>query len=150
MKKWLLSYKTTLVVAFYSLNVQDHSISQESLSDLNDLISGAQEDLEDQLDAVNRAGEGSRTIFGTDTSRPEFNLTVARNEVGVGAVSSSGVHSAQTLQGLLHSRTPELALALQALQTQLTNIRSEAVQAVLNDIPAEQNPEGPQPPLIVF
>lgn len=95
----------------------------------------------------NRAGEGSRTIFGTDTSQPEFNLTVAGNEVGVGAVSSAGVYSAQTLQALLqHSRTPELALALQALQTQPTNIRSEAVQAVLNDISAERNPDGLQSP----
>ena len=95
----------------------------------------------------NRAGEGSRAIFGTDTSQPAFNLTVARNEVGVGAVSSAGVHSAQTLQALLqHSRTPDLALALQALQTQSPNVRGEAVQAVLNDISAERGQAGLSPP----
>lgn len=173
---------------------QDHSVTQESLSDLRDLIGGTKEDLEDQLDAVrqtisvadvslrrvleedqarlqssldsiaqtqrvaettrpqvtiedNRAGKGSRTIFGTDTSQPAFNLTVARNEAGVGAVSSAGVHSPQTLQALLqHSRTPDLALALQALQTQSRKVRGEAVQAVLNDISAERNQAGLQPP----
>lgn len=173
---------------------QDHSATQESLCDLKDLISGAKEDLEDQLDTVrhtisaadaslrglleedqarlqsslesiaqaqqiadttrpkvtieeNCAGEGSRAIFGTDTSQPGFNLTVARNEVAVGAVSSAGVHSAQTLQALLqHSRTPDLALALQALQTQSPNVRGEAAQVVLNDISAERGQAGLQPP----
>jgi hypothetical protein len=95
----------------------------------------------------NRAGEGSRAIFGTDTSQPVFNLTVARNEVAVGAVSSAGVHSAQTMQALLqHSRTPDLALALQALQTQTPNVRGEAVQTVLNDISAKRNQAGLHPP----
>ncbi|RAR13367.1 hypothetical protein DDE83_003230 [Stemphylium lycopersici] len=193
-KNRLSSYKTTLVVAFQSTNSQDHSATQESLCDLKDLISGAKEDLEDQLDTVrhtisaadaslrglleedqarlqsslesiahaqqiadttrpkvtieeNCAGEGSRAIFGTDTSQPGFNLTVARNEVAVGAVSSAGVHSAQTLQALLqHSRTPDLALALQALQTQSPNVRGEAVQVVLNDISAERGQAGLQPP----
>ncbi|KAJ4383784.1 hypothetical protein N0V86_000627 [Didymella sp. IMI 355093] len=193
-KKRLSSYKTTLVVAFQSVNIQDHSATQESLGDLKDLISGTKEDLEDQLDAVrqsisvadaslrgvleedqaclqssldsiaraqrvadttrpqvtiedNRAGEGSRAVFGTDTSQPGFNLTVARNEVAVGAVSSAGVHSSQTLQALLqHSQTPNLALALQALQTQAPNVRSEAVQAVLNDTSAERNQACLQPP----
>jgi hypothetical protein len=95
----------------------------------------------------NRAGEGSRTIFGMDTSQPAFNLTVARNEAGVGAVSSAGIYSPQTLQALLqHTRTPDLALALQALRTQAPDVRGEAVQAVLNDISAERNQAGPHPP----
>jgi hypothetical protein len=73
----------------------------------------------------NRAGQGSRAIFGTDTSQPGFSLTVARNEAGVGAVSSAGVYSPQTLQSLLqHSRIPDLALALHALQTQSTSVRN--------------------------
>lgn len=171
---------------------QDHSVTQESLGDLKDLISGTKEDLEDQLDVVrqtvsaadtsllevlkedqarlqscldsiaqaqqvadttrpritikgNRGGEGSRTIFGTDTPQPTFDLTVEHNEVGDGAVSSAGVHSAQTLQALLqHSRTPDLALALRALQTQSANVRDEAVQSVLNGISAERNQAGLQ------
>lgn len=95
----------------------------------------------------NHAEEGSIAFFSTDTPQPRFNLTVKSNEVGVGAVCSAGVHSTQTLQALLqHSRTPDLALALRALQTQPTNIRSEAVQAVLNDISAERNPDGLQSP----
>ena len=174
---------------------QDHSVTQESLGDLKDLISGTKEDVEDQLEAVrqtisaadaslrqvleedqarlqssldsiaraqriadttqsqviiqdNRAGEGSRAIFGTDTSHPGFNLTVARNEASVGSVFSAGVHSSRTLQALLQpSRTPDLALALQALQTQSTNVRDEAVQSILNDIPAERNQAGLQPPV---
>jgi ABC-type transporter Mla subunit MlaD len=175
---------------------QDHSITQESLGNLRDLISGTKDDLEDQLDAVrqtisaadaslrevlsedqarlqsslesiarvqriadttqpkviiedNRAGEGSRAIFGTDTSQPGFSLTVARNEAGVGAVYSAGVHSPQTLHALLqHSRTPDLALALQALQTQSTSVRNEAVQSVLNDISAERSQGVPHAPAI--
>lgn len=95
----------------------------------------------------NRAGQGSRAIFGTDTSQPGFSLTVARNEVGVGAVSSVGVHSPQTLQALLqHSRTPDLALALQALQTQSTNVRNEALNTFLISISAERNQEAPHVP----
>lgn len=96
----------------------------------------------------NRAGQGSRAIFGTDTSQLGFSLTVARNEAGVGAVSSAGVYSPQTLQTLLQdSRTPDLALAFHALQTQGTNVRDEAVQSVLNDISAERNQGLLHPPV---
>lgn len=174
---------------------QDHSVTQESLGDLKDLIIGTKEDLEDQMDSVrdtisaadaslrevlledqarlrssldsiaqaqriadttrpeviiedNSADQGSRAIFGTDTSQPEFNLKVAGNRAGVGAVYSAGVHSPQTLQALLqHSQTPNLALALQALQTQSTNLREEAVQSVLNEISAERNQGVLHPPV---
>lgn len=177
---------------------QDHSVTQESLGDLKNLISGTKEDLEDQLEAVrqtisaadaslqqvlledqarlqsslgsialaqriaettqpkviiedNRAGQGSRAIFGTDTFEPGFSLTVARNEAGAGAVSSAGVYSPETLQALLqHSRTPDLALALQALhalQTQSTNVGDAAVQSIFNDISAERNQGLLHPPM---
>jgi hypothetical protein len=174
---------------------QDHSVTQEALGDLKDLVSGTKEDLEDQLEAVrqtistadaslrqslledqarlqssldsiaqaqrvaentrpkviiedNRAGQGSRAIFGTDTSQPGFNLTVARNEAGIGSVYSAGVHTPQTLQALLqHSRTPDLALALQALQTQSTSVRNENLQSLLNNISAERNQGIPHAPV---
>jgi hypothetical protein len=88
----------------------------------------------------NRAGEGSRAIFGTDTPQPRFSLTVARNEAGIGAVYSAGVHSPQTLQALLqHSRTPDIALPLQALQTQSTTVNNEAIQSLFDNISAEAN-----------
>ena len=166
---------------------QDHSITQESLRDLKDLISGTKEDLEDQFDQVrraistadaslreilrddqarlqssldsiaraqrvadttdlkviverNRADQGSRAIFGTDTSQPQFSLTVSHNEAGLGAVVGAGVHSPQTLQALLgNSRTPDLALALQTLQTQSRSTNAEALQSVLNNLSAERN-----------
>lgn len=167
---------------------QDHSVTQDLLGDLKNLISGTREDLQDQLDELqristadaslrevlledqaqlqssldsiaqaqqvadttrpkvviehNRAGQGSRAIFGTDTSQPGFSLTVANNEAGVGAVYSAGVHSPQTLQALLqNSRTPDLALVLQVLQSQSPGIRNEAVQSALNNISVERNRE---------
>jgi len=88
----------------------------------------------------NQADEGARAIFGTDTAQPGFDLTVADNKAGVGSVVSAGIHSSQTLQALLqNSRTPDLALALRALQTQSVGTRNEAVQSVLNDIVAGRN-----------
>ena len=88
----------------------------------------------------NRADQGSRAIFGTDTSQPQFSLTVSHNEVGTGAVVGAGVHSPQTLQALLgNSRTPDLALALQTLQTQSRGTNAEALQSVLNNLSAERN-----------
>lgn len=165
---------------------QDHSITQDSLRDLKDLISGTGEDLEDQLDQVrqaistadaslreifqddlarlqsgldsitraqriadnaptkviverNRAGQGSRAIFGTDTSQPQFSLTVSDNEAGLGAVVGAGVHSPQALQALLgNSRTPDLALTLQALQTQSRGTNAEALRFIMNSLSAER------------
>ncbi|KAL2058793.1 hypothetical protein ABVK25_000084 [Lepraria finkii] len=166
MKQRLLSYKSTLSIAFDLIMVQDHSSIQDSLEGLKESISGTKEDLEDQLAQVqrtvnnaeaslrevlqddqarlqsclnsltqaqkiadgihpsivvqrNRAGQGSRAIFGTDTSQPQFNLTVSDNEAQPHAVMGSGVYTPQTLQALLGgSRTADLALAVQALQTQ--------------------------------
>ena len=87
----------------------------------------------------NKAGQGSRAIFGTDTPQPQFNLTVLGNEAGLGAVASAGVHSPQTLQALLgNSRTPDLALALQALQTQSPNTNHESLQSILNNLSVER------------
>lgn len=87
----------------------------------------------------NKAGQGSRAIFGTDTPQPQFNLTVLGNEAGLGAVASAGVHSPQTLQALLgNPQTPDLALALQALQTQSPNTNHESLQSILNGLSAER------------
>jgi hypothetical protein len=99
----------------------------------------------------NRAGQGSRAIFGTDTFPPGFSLTVARNEAGDGVVYSAGVHSPQTLQALLqHSRTLDPAITLQVLQvlqTQSTSFHNETVQSVLNDISAGRNQVVPHAPV---
>ncbi|KAF2278228.1 uncharacterized protein EI97DRAFT_499725, partial [Westerdykella ornata] len=200
MKNRLSSYKSTLVIAFQVINIQDHSVTQSSLDDLKNLISGTREDLEDQLEEVqrdiedaaisvrevlqdeqarlqsilasvekaqevlnttqpklviesNKAGDGSRAIFGTDTSQPHFELKVANNEAGVGAVMSAGVHSPETLQALLQqSQTPDLALALQALQTQSSHTANEALQNVLNKMAADRNqtlPDAPRRNLLV-
>jgi ABC-type transporter Mla subunit MlaD len=48
----------------------------------------------------NRGGQESRTLFGTDTSQPQFNLTVADNEAQHGAVMAAGVHSPETGRSL--------------------------------------------------
>src|SRR5436853_2139583 len=83
----------------------------------------------------NRAGQGSRAIFGTDTSQPQFDLTVSENEAELGAVMSAGVHSPETLQALLGtSRTPELALVLQALQTQPRSTQDQFIQSIVHTL----------------
>jgi hypothetical protein len=85
----------------------------------------------------NKAGQGSRALFGTDTSQPRFSLTVLDNEAQVGAVMAAGVHSPQTLQALLgESRTADLALVLQALQTQTPSTISTTLQAHLKNTSA--------------
>ncbi|KAM3070113.1 hypothetical protein ACMFMG_003853 [Clarireedia jacksonii] len=187
MKNRLASYKSTLIIAFQLINIQDHGTTQDSLRDLKDKISGTKEDLEDQLDQVqqtistadaslreilqddqarlqssldnitqaerviensppkiiierNRAGQGSRAIFGTDTSQPQFNLTVAENEAGIGAVVGAGVHSPETLQTLLgNSSTPNYALVLQALQTQSRSTSDSALQSILRTLSAKED-----------
>lgn len=88
----------------------------------------------------NRADQGSRAIFGTDTSQPQFNLTVSDNEAQPHAVMGSGVYTPQTLQALLGgSRTADLALAVQALQTQTQSTDVSALQSIANQLSAERN-----------
>jgi len=95
----------------------------------------------------NRAGQGSRAIFGTDTSQPQFSLTVSDNEAGLGAVMAAGIHTPQTLQALLgDSRTADLALALQALQTQSESTKVAALQSILNNLSAERKQGLTDPP----
>lgn len=80
----------------------------------------------------NQAGQGTRTIFGTDTSQPQFNLNVSENEAGLGAIMAAGVHTPQTLQALLRdSQTQNLALTLQAAQAQSQNTNYPALQSLL-------------------
>ena len=51
--------------------------------------------------------------------QPQFDLIVSENEAELDTVMNAGIHSSETLQALLGtSCTPELALVLQALQTQ--------------------------------
>jgi hypothetical protein len=187
--KRLASYKSTLTIAFQSINIEYHSTTQESLRNLKDLIGGTREDLEDQLEQVqqtissgdtssreilqddlarlqnsldsiaraqqiadtarpevvikdNKAGQGARAINGTDTTQPQFNFAVTGNEAGVGATMSNGVYSQETIQALLaNSRTPDLALALQALQTQSSNTNHESLQSILKSLSAEHQGE---------
>ncbi|KAI4271449.1 MAG: hypothetical protein L6R38_006869 [Xanthoria sp. 2 TBL-2021] len=187
MKQRLLSYKSTLSIAFDSIVMQDHSSIQDSLEEFKDLISRTKEDLEDQLAQVqrtistaeaslrkvlqddqarlqsslnslaqaqriangthpsivierNRADQGSRAIFGTDTSQPQFNLTVSDNEAQSNAVMGSGVYTPQTLQALLGSSgTADLALAVQALQTQTQSTDVSALQSIANQLSAVRN-----------
>lgn len=88
----------------------------------------------------NRAGQGSRAIFGSDSSQPAFSLEVSDNEAGLGSVMSAGIHSPETLRALLaESRGPELALALQALQSQPQSIHDSGLQSVLNSLSARRS-----------
>ena len=88
----------------------------------------------------NRADQGSRAIFGTDTSQPQFNLTVSDNEARSNAVMGSGVYTPQTLQALLgSSRTADLALAVQALQTQTQSTDVSTLQSIANQLSVERN-----------
>ena len=99
----------------------------------------------------NQAGQGSRAIFGTDTSQPQFNLTVSDYAAQSNAVTGSGVYTPQTLQALLGgSRTADLALAVQALQTQTQSTDVNALQSIANQLSAERNkgiPSIVHPPL---
>lgn len=88
----------------------------------------------------NRADQGSRAIFGTDTSQPQFNLTVSDNEARSNAVIGSGVYIPQTLQALLgNSRTADLVLAVQALQNKTPSTDVSALQSIAYQLSAERN-----------
>ena len=88
----------------------------------------------------NRASQGSRTIFGTDTSQLQFNLTVSGNEAQQDAVMGSGVYTPQTLQALLgDTRKGDLAFAVQALQTQTQSFDKSALQSIANQLTAERS-----------
>ena len=53
------------------------------------------------------------------------------NEFGLGAAGFIGVHSVEMLQALLRdSRTPQLTLAFQALQTQVQSTHNTALQTL--------------------
>lgn len=88
----------------------------------------------------NRASRGSRTIYGTDTIQPQFNLTVSGNEAQQDAVMSSGVFTPQTLQTLLRdSQKGDLAIAIQVLQTSTQSTDMTALQSIVNRLQAERN-----------
>ena len=81
----------------------------------------------------NRGGEDSRTLFGADTSRPAFSLTVSDNEAQRGAVMAAGVHSPEVLHALLEG-TPkaDLVLMLQTSRTQSPSNNTNMLQCFLN------------------
>ncbi|KAF7505952.1 hypothetical protein GJ744_012394 [Endocarpon pusillum] len=181
-KQRLASYKSTLNIIFASMNIQDHATTQDYLNELKRSIEGTKEDLEDQLGLVeqaisgaeasrrgllladqvqvvierNRGGEDSRTLFGTDTSRPAFSLTVSDNEAQRGAVMAAGVHSPEVLQSLLKG-TPaaDLVLVLQTLRNQSPSNNTDMLPSFLDshsagrtlaiDMPSTMNAT-PRPP----
>lgn len=90
----------------------------------------------------NRAGPSSRAIFGTDTSQPQFRLTVSDNEAQAHAVMGNDVYTPHTLQALLErSPTAEVAIAFQALQNQTQNTDLDALQSTADQIIAGRNDE---------
>jgi hypothetical protein len=83
----------------------------------------------------NRAGQGTRTIFGTDISQLQFSLNVSENEAGLGAIMAAGVHTPETLQALLRdSQAQNLALTLQAAQAQSQNTNTPTLQSLLYNL----------------
>jgi hypothetical protein len=137
---------------------------------LRDILKSDQAHLQSSLDSIararrisntilpkisiedNRAGHGSLSLWGTDTLKPTFDLTVARNEIGVGAVSSAGTYSPETLRELMKHHTPEVALVFQELQTQSPGARGdEKLHSILNVISGKRNQEAsyvPAPSLL--
>ncbi|KAJ5908035.1 hypothetical protein N7495_000717 [Penicillium taxi] len=89
----------------------------------------------------NKAGAGSRAVFGTDTSRPQFNLNVSRNEAGVGAIMSAGVHTPETLQALLAAnlQAPPLTLMVEELNNQSSGTNLEALLSLVSNSGAANN-----------
>lgn len=129
-----------------------HAISGAGAS-LRDLLQADQAQLQSGLESLaqaqrvaettqsqvvitrNLGGQESRTLFGTDTSRPQFHLTVLDNEAQLGAVMAAGVHSPETLQALLRgSRTADLVPVLQALQNQPQSTSGATLQSILNGV----------------
>ena len=129
-----------------------HAISGPGAS-LRDLLQADQAQLQSGLESLaqaqrvaettqpqvvitrNLGGQESRTLFGTDTSQPQFHLTVSDNEAQLGAVMAAGVHSPETLQALLRgSRTADLVPVLQALQNQPQSTSGTTLQSVLNGV----------------
>ncbi|OJJ43209.1 hypothetical protein ASPZODRAFT_169523 [Penicilliopsis zonata CBS 506.65] len=83
----------------------------------------------------NRVDTGGCAIFGTDTPQPQFVLNVSKNEAGAGATMSAGVHSPETLRGLLENS--QAKVTLQALQNQSHHANSEQLQPILRYMAAQ-------------
>ena len=79
----------------------------------------------------NRGEAQSRTLFGTDTSQPQFKLTVSDNEAGGGAVMGAGVLSREAIQALLGpSRAAEIVVAVQNLPSRSSGVSFSAGDVV--------------------
>lgn len=90
----------------------------------------------------NRTDQAARAIFGTDTSHPQFSLSVSDNEAGPGAVMAAGVHTPQTLQSLLgDSQTPKPILALQAPDSTTEYNSALSLQHLLHRLSAQRKEE---------
>ena len=132
---------------------------------LRDVLKSDQAHLQSSLDSIARArrisnttrpkisiidctaGHRSLSLWGTDNVKPTFDLTVARNEIGVGAVSSAGSYSPETLRELMKHHTPEVALVFQELQTKSPNARGdEVLHSMLNVISGKRNQEASYAP----
>lgn len=131
---------STAEVSLREVLQDDQARLQSSLNSLEQAGKIADDIRPDVAIQHNRAGQGSRAIFGTDTSQPQFNLTVSDNEAQPYAVIGSGVYTPQTLQALLEdSRTADFALAVQALQTQTQSTDATALHSIANQLTAGRN-----------
>ncbi|KAK5215126.1 hypothetical protein LTR96_011229 [Exophiala xenobiotica] len=87
----------------------------------------------------NRAGQDSQTLFGTDTSRLNFDLRVSGHEAGERAVMAAGVHSTETLLALLNgSGRADVALTVQAMQSRPQGANKGTPHIDLSRIVAQQ------------
>lgn len=78
-------------------------------------------------------GSNARLIAGTDTARPNFNLTVTHNRAADGASMAAGVHSAEVLKALLQhsSASAPVVSIVQMMHTGSFDPHSPAVQQLL-------------------
>lgn len=92
---------TTANASIRQILQDDQTRLQESLAGLAQAERVAETILPTVIIERNQAGPGARAIFGTDTSQPQFNLTVSNNTAAMNSVASSGVFTSETLQALL-------------------------------------------------
>lgn len=72
-KQRLASYKSTLAIAFDTMKMRDHKVTQESLDGLEKLVAQTREELEDQFEqvqqAIHTADTSMRAILASDRAQ---------------------------------------------------------------------------------